>query len=116
MDEVSFRYNMTLQIGEQLKGITLISKELDVIQRNIAGVCDKIDQLNKFYNGVLTEQHNARMMTEKAEQNKFLIQEENKCKKQLNEETANCKEYHNILKLRELTKRKKENNDSSKHK
>lgn len=113
VDEVSFRYNTTLQIQQQLQGITLIAKELDVIQQNIGGVCDKIDKLNKFYDNVLTEQHNARIMTEKTEQNKFLLQEKAKCKKQLNEETAKCKENHNLLKLHELTKRKKGNTNST---
>ena len=113
VDEVSFRYNTTLKLEQQLNNISLITQELDLMQESVKGVCNKIDKLNEFYNNVVTEQHNARMMHEKNEQNKFLNEEKQKCKKELKDETEKCKEYHNILKIQEVAKRNKDNNDDN---
>eukprot|EP01084_Bolivina_argentea_P022059 40965_1 len=108
VDAVSLRYNVTLQLQQELNRLPSISKEIELMQENINGFCNKMDKLNEFYNNVLTEQHNARIMHEKNEQKKYLNIEEQKCKKKLNEEIQSLKEMHNILKIQELGKRKQE--------
>eukprot|EP00483_Globobulimina_turgida_P007806 UN07821 len=108
VDAVSFRYNTAIQIQQELNNIPSIANELDVIQENIQDICNKIDKLNEYYNNVLTEQQNGRIMHEKNQQNHYLNVEQQKYKKKLNKEIQSLKEFHNILKIKELAKRKKE--------
>jgi len=114
VDHVSLRYNSLLQLQQQLNSISMTAKEIDAMQENIKEITGKLDKLDEFYNAVLTEQHNARMEFERNRQHNYLAQEEKKCKQQLQQETEKCNEYHNILKLKELTKRKRQSSSDQK--
>ena len=77
-----------------------------MMHKKVDGAIRKMDQLNAFYNNVLTEQHNARMLDEKTSQRRYVNVERQKCKLQLKAETEKCKERHHVLKIREIARRK----------
>eukprot|EP01083_Nonionella_stella_P307753 1082966_1 len=112
VDAVSVRYNSAIQLQQQLNTIPSIVKEIDSLQQTVQDICTKIDRLNDFYCSVLTNDHKERMMHETKQQKLFLEQEQHKCQQEVDEETQKAAEYHNILKIREIAKRKQQTKSS----
>ena len=94
VDDLSMRYNTTLQLQEQISNIPLLTKDLESIREEIEGLCTKIDKLNEFYNNALIEQHNAQIFYEKEQQSLHLAKEKQKFKNRLDEATEKEKEFH----------------------